>query len=212
VDATTAAAPDIVALVERYAAHADRELDRRVGVLSAPLDARESVTRRQQTAVGHFLAALMRERLGADVGLLNSGAIRGNRVIPAGPVTLRDFRTLLPFSNVVVLVEIQGSTLTQALERSVAALPRPAGAFLQTAGIRFAADPTRHPGARVSGVEIGGAPLRPEARYRVALPDYLARGGDGYTMLTTGRVLVSPEEGPGLIDTVLDALARGRLP
>jgi 2',3'-cyclic-nucleotide 2'-phosphodiesterase (5'-nucleotidase family) len=59
---------------------------------------------------------------------------------------------------------------------------------------------------------VGGQPLRPERRYRVAVPDFLARGGDGYAMLRAGRLLVSPEEGPGLIDTVLEAVARGRFP
>ncbi len=212
VDATITAAPDVVALVERYAALADRELDRGVGTLSRPLDAREAVTRREAAPVGRYLAELMRERMGADVGLLNSGAIRGNRIIPAGPVTLRDFRALLPFSNVVVLLEVPGASLARALERSVAALPRPAGAFLQTAGLRFTADLARPPGGRVTSIEVGGQRLRPEGRYRVAVLDYLARGGDGYTMLRAARVLVSAEEGPGLVDTVLEALARGRLP
>jgi hypothetical protein len=46
----------------------------------------------------------------------------------------------------------------------------------------------------------------------VAVPDFLARGGDGYDMLAAGRVVVTAEEGPGLIETVLGRLAEGRLP
>jgi len=210
VDAAIPAAPDVAALVGRYAARADRELDQPVGETPRPLDARESVMRRGEAPVGRFLAELMRERMGADVGLLNSGAIRGNRVIQPGPLTRRTFRELLPFDNVVVLVEVTGAALRQALERSVAALPRPAGAFLQTAGLRYSADLTRPPGQRITALEVGGRPLQPAGRYRVAAPDFLARGGDGYAMLREGRLLVSPEEGPGLIDTVLEALGRGQ--
>jgi len=212
VEASIPAAADVLALVDRYAAQADRELDQPAGEISRPLDAREAVTRREETPVGRFLAELMRERMGADVGLLNSGAIRGNRVIPPGTVTRRDFRTLLPFDNVVVLLEVPGAALRQALERSVASLPRPAGAFLQTAGLSYSADLGRPPGERITRLEVGGRPLRPEGRYRVAVPDFLARGGDGYAVLKAGRPLVSPEEGPGLIDTVLEAVARGRFP
>jgi 5'-nucleotidase len=212
VDASVDAAPDVSALVERYARLAERELDVEIGRTPRALDAREGLVRREATPVGTFLADVMRERMSAEVGLLNGGAIRGNRVILPGPITRRDVRALLPFNNTVVLVELPGAALRRALERSVSALPRPAGFFLQTAGLAYTADPARDPGRRVGGVEVGGRPLDPERRYRVAMPGYLAGGGDGYDMLAGGRVLVSPEEGPGLVETVLSAVARGRLP
>jgi len=60
---------------------------------------------------------------------------------------------------------------------------------------------------------VQGRPLDRERRYRVAVPDYLARGQDGYTLLaTSARALLLPEDGPGLIDTVFQALAGGRSP
>ena len=163
-------------------------------------------------AVGLALTDLMRERVGAQVGLLNSGAIRGNRLIPAGPITRRDIRQLLPFSNTVTLLEVTGDALHGALERSVDELPRPTGHYLQTAGVQFTVDPARPPGRRVSAVQIGGRPVVPAGLYRVAVPDYLARGRDGYPMLTASRVLLAPEDGPGLIETVLAGLAAGRSP
>ena len=59
---------------------------------------------------------------------------------------------------------------------------------------------------------VEGKPLDPARRYRVAVPDFLARGGDGYNGLAEGRTLVSGEEGPGLIEVVVDALERGASP
>jgi 5'-nucleotidase len=212
VDEQTAEAPDIAALVHRQAALLARELDTAAGRTAVPLDGRESLVRRQETPLGRFFAELMRERVGAQVGLLNSGAIRGNRVIPPGPITKRDIRELLPFSNTVTLLEVDGHGLRAALERSVDALPRPTGHFLQTAGLEFSVDAGRPPGRRVGAITVGGRPLDPAGRYRVAAPDYLARGQDGYPMLAAGRVLLSPEDGPGLIETVLDGLAAGRSP
>lgn len=212
VDERLAEAPDVVALVRQQAALLARELDVEVGRTPVALDARESLTRREETPLGRFFAALLRDRVGAQVGLLNSGAIRGNRVIPAGPVTKRDIRGLLPFSNTVTLLEVTGAALRAALERSVDELPRPTGHFLQTAGIRMTVDPSRPPGQRVGPIEIEGRPLDPAALYRVAAPDYLARGQDGYSMLGAARVLLAPEDGPGMIETILDALAGGRSP
>ncbi len=212
VDERLAEAADIVALVQQQAALLARELDVEVARTAVALDSRETLTRREETPLGRFFAELLRERVGAQVGLLNSGAIRGHRVIPPGPITKKDVRELLPFSNTVTLLEVTGAALRAALERSVDELPRPAGHFLQTAGVRMTVDPAGPPGQRVAAIFIEGRPLDPAGLYRVAVPDYLARGQDGYSMLAASRVLVAPEDGPGLIETVLDGLAAGRSP
>jgi 2',3'-cyclic-nucleotide 2'-phosphodiesterase (5'-nucleotidase family) len=212
VDARIAAAADVTALEARYAALAERELNAPVGTTPVPLDAREAVIRREPTGLGRYVVEVMRRRVGGDVGLLNSGAIRGNRVIPPGPVTRRDVHALLPFGNVIVLVEISGAALVQALEHSVDRLPRPAGHYLMTAGIEFVVDATAPPGARIGAVRVAGAPLDPRRTYRVALIEYLAQGKDNYPMLAEGTVLVAPEDGPGLVQAVLDAFAAGHAP
>ena len=212
VDASIAPAPDVDALVARYAALADRELDQPVGAITREIDARESEVRRVETPIGRFIAEAMRERLGARIGLLNGGAIRGNRLIPPGTVTRRDFRALLPFDNTAAMIEVSGDDVRAALERSVSAWPRPAGMFLQTAGLDYVADADRPVGQRIGRVTVGGAVLEPAGRYTIALPDFLARGGDGYTMLAAGRVLVPPEEGPAIVEVLFEALARGRFP
>jgi 5'-nucleotidase / UDP-sugar diphosphatase len=212
VDERLAEASDVAELVGRQAALLARELDTPVGRTPVPLDGREGLVRREQTPLGRLFADLMRERVGGQVGLLNSGAIRGNRVLPPGPITKRDIRELLPFSNTVTLLEVTGDALRAALERSVDELPRPTGHFLQTAGVEFSVDPGQPPGRRVGAVTVAGRPLDPGGRYRVATLDYLARGQDGYPMLAAARVLLGPEDGPGLIETVLEGLAAGRSP
>jgi 2',3'-cyclic-nucleotide 2'-phosphodiesterase (5'-nucleotidase family) len=212
VDEQVAEAPDVAELVRRQAALLARELDEVVGRTPVPLDGRESLVRREQTPLGRLFAELMRERVGGQVGLLNSGAIRGNRVLPPGPITKRDVRELLPFGNIVTLLEVTGDALRAALERSVDELPRPTGHFLQTAGVEFSMDPGQPAGRRVGAISVAGRPLDPGGRYRVATLDYLARGQDGYPMLASSRVLLGPEDGPGLIETVLEGLAAGRSP
>jgi 2',3'-cyclic-nucleotide 2'-phosphodiesterase (5'-nucleotidase family) len=119
---------------------------------------------------------------------------------------------MLPFGNVIVLLELPGSRLLAALERGLARLPGPSAAYLQTAGLALSVDPTRPPGRRVAGLRVGGRPLDPARSYRVAVIDFLARGGDGYAELAGARVLRSAEEGPGLLETALAALRRGASP
>ena len=63
-------------------------------------------------------------------------------------------------------------------------------------------------GRRILSVSVEGSPLDPARRYRVAVPDFVARGGDGYSALAASPTLVSGEEGPGLMEIVADALER----
>jgi 5'-nucleotidase len=209
VDAGAAEAPDVAAFVAGYHAQANPRLDRPVTELRAPLDTREIVVRREVAPVGRFIAEVMRRRMGAEVALINAGAIRSNRVILPGPLSLRDVVALLPFGNTVVLLEVDGAVLQGSLEHSVEALPRPAGRFLQTAGLDYVLDASRPAGSRILSISVEGNPLEPARRYRVAVPDFVARGGDGYSDLAASRTLVSGEEGPGLLEIVADALERG---
>ncbi len=212
VDAGIAEAPDVAALVAGYHAQANPRLDRPVTELRSALDSREIVVRREAAPIGRFIAEAMRRRMGAEVALINAGAIRSNRVIPAGPLSLRDVVALLPFGNTVALLEMDGAALQTSLERSVEALPRPAGRFLQTAGLDYVLDAGRPAGRRILSVSVRGNPLDPARPYRVAVPDFLARGGDGYSALAASRTLVSGEEGPGLIEIIVDALEEGTSP
>ena len=119
---------------------------------------------------------------------------------------------LLPFRNTVAVLEVNGGALCVILEHSVEALPRPSGRFLQTAGLDYTADITRPAGRRIVAASVSGNALDPARRYRVAVPDFLARGGDGYVLLTEAPSLVSSEDGPGLIEIVVAALEGGASP
>jgi 2',3'-cyclic-nucleotide 2'-phosphodiesterase (5'-nucleotidase family) len=113
-----------------------------------------------------------------------------------------DVVALLPFRNTVAVLEVNGGALCVILEHSVEALPRPSGRF----------DVTRPAGSRILAASVGGNALDPARRYRVAVPDFLARGGNGYVLLTEAPNLASSEDGPGLIEIVVDALERGVSP
>jgi 5'-nucleotidase len=198
--------PAMAALVDRYRARLDETLLVRIGETRTPLDARNAALRTGETNVGNFVADVIRARLRADVGLMNGGGIRSNQLVPAGPLTRKDVSALLPFLNVLVKLEVPGRVLLDVLERSVSAYPRESGGFLQVSGLTLAFDPARPAGQRVTRVLVGGAPLDPERRYTLATNSYLAGGGDGYAMLVSAKPLVFPEDGPGLAETLVQAI------
>ena len=80
------------------------------------------------------------------------------------------------------------------------------GGFLQVSGVQVSYDGRRAAGSRIVAVEIGGRPVDPDARYTVAVPNYVAQGGDGHTAFRTARVVVGAESGPDLAALVLRAI------
>jgi len=204
--------PSVAELVRAYAARFDRELDVVVGRTDVPLEARTSRLRTQETNVGDLVTDVLRERLGTDVALVNGGAIRTNRTVPAGPLTRRDVHALLPFTDVVMKLEMRGRDVRAALEHGLAQTDREGGGFLQISGIRLIWNPQRSAGQRVVSATVGGRPLEDEAVYSVAVPSYLVRGGDGYAAFARAKVVIDETSGPQVARTILDAIvARGTI-
>ena len=198
--------PAVEELVRSYAARLDRELDVVIGRTDVPLEARGSRLRTEETNVGDFIADRLRERLGTDAAFVNGGAIRTNRIVPAGPLTKRDVHSLLPFTDVVLKLELRGRDLRAALEHGLAQADRGGGGFLQISGVRAVWDPRLAPGQRIVSISVGGRPLDDEAPYSVAVPRYLVRGGDGYTAFARGKVLIDESSGPQVAQIVMDAI------
>jgi 2',3'-cyclic-nucleotide 2'-phosphodiesterase/3'-nucleotidase len=76
-------------------------------------------------------------------------------------------------------------------------------------GVRYVFDPERPAGSRLVTVSVGGQPLDPRAKYTLATLDFLLGGGDGYTMLQEGKILVAAETGPLDSDLLIERLKAG---
>jgi 5'-nucleotidase / UDP-sugar diphosphatase len=198
--------PEVAAVVRRYSDRLNRELDTVIGQTAVPLEARRGRLRMEETNLGNFIADAMRARLAADVGLLNGGGIRTDRIIPAGPLTKRDIHGLLPFTNAVMKLAVSGARLRETLEQGLAGLERGGGGYPQISGLRVTYDPRRPVGQRVLTVDVNGTPLDAAQIYTLAVVDYVAGGGDGVTALRDARVLIDAVAAPQLADVVLDAI------
>ena len=151
------------------------------------LPADRGIVRLQESALGDLCADVMRQETGADVGLVNGGSLRAD--LPAGDVTKGDMMAIFPFGNTMKKIELSGAQLRQVLEYSVGMYPSAFGGFMQVSGIRFAYDPLREAGSRITAIEVNGRPLEADRVYTAALNDYLCIGGDGYTMLEGCKIV-----------------------
>jgi 2',3'-cyclic-nucleotide 2'-phosphodiesterase (5'-nucleotidase family) len=93
------------------------------------------------TTLGDFVADLPRERLETDAAFVNGAAIRTSRTVPLGPLTARDVRGLLPFTDVVLKLGLRGRDLKAALAHGLAQTDREGGSFLQVSSARLMWDP-----------------------------------------------------------------------
>jgi 2',3'-cyclic-nucleotide 2'-phosphodiesterase (5'-nucleotidase family) len=186
--------PAAAKVIASYEARLGPELDVAVAASTVDLDAEELRLRASETNIGNLMADAIRDSVQAEVGLINSGAIRGDRIYPASPLTRRLLLAMHPFGNVVVKLELPGKVLFEALVHAVSALPATSGRFPQVSGLKFDVDIHGTP-PRVSNVLVNGRPLDFARTYTVAVPDYLFNGGDGFRMLPGARALVSPAAG-----------------
>ena len=94
-----------------------------------------------------------------------------------------------------------------ALENGVSDVGNAAGRFPQVSGLTFAADLTKPRGQRVGTIMIAGKPLDPAGKYTLATNDYMAGGGDGYTMLEAGTALLGARDGKLMANDVMAYIA-----
>lgn len=151
-----------------------------VGETDVFLDGERDSVRTGQTNLGQVITEAMVDVTGADFALTNGGGIRAS--IEVGEITKDDVITVLPFGNFIQTKEITGSVIKEALENGASGYPANHGAFAHTFGLNYEIDGSKPVGERVHSIMIQGEPLDMDKTYSMATNDFLAAGGDNYTM------------------------------
>lgn len=146
--------------------------------------------------LGRLIADAQRNIAKTDVAIVNNGGIRAD--LAAGMITYGDLYRVQPFQNRLVRLVVSGAVLKQALEHALAG--REGRADAHVAGIEAWYDPGARAGQRITKLRLSnGSGVDAGRTYTLAVSDFLASGGGGYTMLRGAR-----EGDVGLTD--LDAL------
>jgi 2',3'-cyclic-nucleotide 2'-phosphodiesterase (5'-nucleotidase family) len=198
--------PAVAAIVKRYADQVSKEMDVVIGRTTVPLDARNTTVRAAESALGNYIADVMRRVVDANVAITNGGGIRTNALFPAGGIRRRDVLAWLPFGNIVVKVRASGAAIVAALENGVSQVEGLSGRFPQVSGMTFTWSRSRPSGSRIVSVTVGGRPLDPAAFYTLATNDFMRRGGDGYTTIKEAEVIIDEAGGPVMATAVAQAI------
>lgn len=191
--------PEVAAYIESVNEAIEARFGEVVATIPTDLDGERDHVRTRKTNLSAIVCDAITAETGADFTIVNGGGIRAS--LSAGDVTLGEVNAVLPFTNIVTVCEITGDEVYQALEHGYSMLPETNGAFSQT-DLQVVYSESKPAGERIDEVLLDGDPIDRNAVYTVATNDFMAAGGDGYTMF--GRVL---QEGRVLNEVFADYLA-----
>ena len=151
-----------------------------------------------------------------DIAVTNGGGLR-ETIAKDKPITKGNVIAVLPFGNTISQIQVTGQQVFEMFEKSLGSilqvdkagktvldengqpLLEPSGGFLQISGAKVYYDTNLAAGKRVLAIQVKNRAtglyekLDLEKVYYLATNDFLAAGGDGYTMLGGAR-----EEGPSM--------------
>ncbi len=178
-------AQEVNLALDRYNKLFESIMDIQVGQTKTPLDTETRNVRTAENAMGNIVTDALRDYYKAEIGLINAGGIRGNRQYAAGAIITRgDLQGELPLHDVSCLIHVKGSILVQMLEYGVSDIEHAKGGFLQVSGLEYTYRPSSPAGSRIVTVTANGTPLNPNKIYDVSLPEYIAGGGGGFSMIS----------------------------
>lgn len=163
-----------------------------------------------------------------DLAVTNGGGLR-ETIAKDKPITKGDVIAVLPFGNTISQIKVTGQNIADMFAKSLGSilqekngqpvldengqpLLEPSGGFLQVSGAKVYYDTTLPAEKRILYIEIKNPEtgkyenLDPAKEYYLTTNDFLAAGGDGYTMLGGAR-----EEGPSMDVAFADYLAKADL-
>ena len=137
----------------------------------------------------------------ADISIMNAGAVRND--INEGDITYQNIIDVMPYSNDVLIKEITGQGILDALEFGVRTLPASTSRFPQVSGITYKIDTSIDSSVvvddtesfvrvngerRVYDVKINGEDLDVNKKYSISSHSFILGGGDGYSMFANCEI------------------------
>ncbi|MBW5447787.1 bifunctional metallophosphatase/5'-nucleotidase [Cohnella sp. CFH 77786] len=182
------------AIIAESRGEAKRRMSRVVAVLDEPLPWSADA----ESELSNLLAAAVRRKAGAEIGLVNAGQFLGG--LPAGEVTEETVHALCPSPINCCRMKLSGRELHRVMEEGL--LPEFYGLEIRGFGFRghvlgtlcydgleAEADLSRPPYERITGVRVNGQPLQADREYEVGTLDMFTFGV-GHLGLKEGRDVV----------------------
>lgn len=137
-----------------------------------------------RSGIADYFADLMCSAAGTQLALLNAGSVRKD-FLATGAFSLRNLLDVFQFDNQLVVLELSGQEILDALNYGIV---HPRYGLLRFSGLQVTYDLHKAAGQQVLKVTLAdGQMLALDKYYQVATVDFLAAGGDGFSMLKTAK-------------------------
>ncbi len=185
-------APDAGVAATVAAAVAEADVLGAVELGTTDVDMRRAVqtdgseNRGGESTLGNFVAEVQRtataDRQGSQIAFMNPGGLRADLL--GGTVTYKEAALVQPFANTLVVLDLTGAQVEQALEQQwqpPSATGRPFLKLGVSDGFAYTYDPAAATGSRITSMTLDGAAIDPATTYKVTVNSFLASGGDNFT-------------------------------
>ena len=171
---------EINELVNKYKEETDKITEEIVG------EAAVSLTKDQnedgESILGNVIADSMRTEMKTDFGFMNPGGIRAS--IDKGPINWGNVFTVEPFGNDLVSLNITGEQVRTLLNQQWTETKTN---ILQLSGLSYTWSAELPIGKRVLDITLpNGDKIDPAKTYSATVNNFMAEGGDNYTILRDG--------------------------
>ena len=169
---------------------------------SESTESHTQLSRSRENALCNLVTDAMRELGEADVTIMNAGSVRTD--INQGNITYQNVINTMPFSNDVLVKEVTGQAILEALDFGVRTLPGVTSRFPQVSGITFKVDTSINSTVvvdenevfeklgdkqRVYDIRVNGEKLDLNKKYTLSSNSFILGGGDGYSMFTDCEIV-----------------------
>ncbi|AXE36511.1 bifunctional metallophosphatase/5'-nucleotidase [Chromobacterium phragmitis] len=199
---------NIGSLVQFYLNKAAPIANRPVGTLAGALTRTASAA--GESTLGDVIADSQLEAgkaQGAVAAFMNPGGIRADLAPDAGGnVTYKQIYTVQPFGNTMMTMTLTGEQIDRLLEQQWSN-PNQAKILQVSSGFSYNWSQSAPAGSKVdiNSIAINGVKIDPKASYTVQVNNFIAGGGDGFTVLTEGVNRVGGKVDVDVLESYLGA-------
>lgn len=179
---------EIKAIVDAANAELGPTFNEVIGTTAAALTRTQAGTPFGESYLGNWAADVVKNKVSADVGVANNGGLRCD--IAAGNITVGNIFTFMPFDNEINVVTMTKAQLKVVLEQAF----MDGGKGIQISGIKVKYDAAKPTMNRVTEItRENGTAISDTEKLKVAGPDFVLTGGDGFAGFTDAAVKASLE-------------------
>lgn len=219
VDDKVEADEEIVKLADPYHKETQAWLSLPIGESAAELTATEA--RFRDSAILDLIQRVQMDVGKADVSMAAVFNLQAR--IPQGQVTVREIAGLYVYENTLVVLEVTGQQIKDALEHSAKYFRPyepgktlaeliddkiPAYNFDLAEGVTYEINIRKPIGQRIEKLQFQGKPLSPTQKLRLATNNYRVNGGGGYTMYQNAPVVY--RSGEEIRELIIDWVERNK--